>query len=98
MLFLGLAEKRLHDYNCGFKMYAAQAAQGIVVYGQQHRFIPLLAHFAGYKVRENPRCSTRSVNTGTPDIRHCGIRGFLIFCRYFLSIGFALVRFISLVL
>lgn len=43
---------RLHDSNCGFKVYKANVAKTIAVYGQQYRFIPLLAHFSGFKVAE----------------------------------------------
>lgn len=43
---------RLHDFNCGFKIYKAEVFKSIFVYGQYYRFIPLLAHFLGFKVAE----------------------------------------------
>lgn len=43
---------RLHDFNSGFKVYRSKVIKTISVYGQNHRFIPLIAHFAGFKVAE----------------------------------------------
>lgn len=50
---------KLHDFNCGFKIYKADVIKNICVYGQNHRFIPLLAHFMGYKVTELPVTHSR---------------------------------------
>lgn len=50
---------KLHDFNCGFKIYQADVIKNISVYGQNHRFIPLLAHFMGYKVTELPVTHSR---------------------------------------
>lgn len=43
---------RLHDFNCGLKGYRRQVAEVLCVYGQYHRYIPLQAHLAGFKVAE----------------------------------------------
>ncbi len=43
---------KLHDVNCGFKIYKADIIRNIPMYGQYHRFAPLLAHFMGFKVAE----------------------------------------------
>lgn len=43
---------KLHDFNCGFKIYKTNVIKNIYVYGQHHRFIPLLAFFMGFKVTE----------------------------------------------
>lgn len=43
---------RLHDFNCGFKLYRRQVLERIQVYGQLHRFVPYLAHVQGFKVTE----------------------------------------------
>lgn len=43
---------RLHDFNCGLKAYRSEVAKEIQVYGQLHRFIPVLAHWQGFKVSE----------------------------------------------
>jgi glycosyltransferase involved in cell wall biosynthesis len=43
---------RLHDMNCGFKVYRAEVVRGLPLYGELHRFIPVLAHERGYRVSE----------------------------------------------
>jgi glycosyltransferase involved in cell wall biosynthesis len=43
---------RLHDHNCGFKLYKAEVVREIDIYGELHRFIPVLAHARGFKVAE----------------------------------------------
>lgn len=43
---------KLHDMNCGFKAYRAEAVKELHLYGDLHRYIPILAHQAGYKVGE----------------------------------------------
>jgi glycosyltransferase involved in cell wall biosynthesis len=45
---------RLHDFNCGFKIYRREVTQAIEVYGEFHRFLPALAHWAGFRVGEVP--------------------------------------------
>jgi dolichol-phosphate mannosyltransferase len=45
---------RLHDMNCGLKAYRAEVARSLVLYGELHRFIPVLAHEQGYRVAEVP--------------------------------------------
>ena len=47
-----LAGIRLHDFNCGFKAYRADAAKGLEIYGERHRYLPVLAHWNGYRVTE----------------------------------------------
>jgi glycosyltransferase involved in cell wall biosynthesis len=44
----------LHDINCPFKAYRAELVHALSVYGQYHRYIPLQAHLAGFKVGELP--------------------------------------------
>lgn len=48
----GLTGVRLHDINCGFKAYRREVAQDLKLYGELHRFIPVLAHWRGYRVSE----------------------------------------------
>jgi len=43
---------RLHDHNCGFKLYRREVLQEVGVYGELHRFIPVLAHARGFRVGE----------------------------------------------
>jgi len=39
---------KLHDFNCGLKAYKKPVVKNIEVYGEMHRYIPLLAKWAGY--------------------------------------------------
>ncbi len=39
----------LHDFNCGLKSYRKKVVKSIEVYGEMHRYIPLLAKWAGFK-------------------------------------------------
>ncbi len=43
---------KIHDFNCGLKAYRSKVVKSIKVYGHLHRFIPVLAHFEGFKVTE----------------------------------------------
>jgi glycosyltransferase involved in cell wall biosynthesis len=40
---------KLHDFNCGLKAYKLRTIRGIEVYGEMHRYIPVLAKWAGFK-------------------------------------------------
>lgn len=40
--------KNLHDFNCGLKAYRKDVVKGIEVYGEMHRYIPVLAKWAGF--------------------------------------------------
>lgn len=44
----------LHDFNCGFKLYRASVVRNIRLYGELHRFTPVLAHAEGFRVGELP--------------------------------------------
>lgn len=43
---------KLHDHNCGMKMYRRQIFDEITLYGELHRFVPVLAAARGYTVGE----------------------------------------------
>jgi glycosyltransferase involved in cell wall biosynthesis len=45
---------RLHDLNCGLKAYRAEVVRGLRLYGELHRFIPVLAHYRGHRIAELP--------------------------------------------
>jgi glycosyltransferase involved in cell wall biosynthesis len=47
-----LSGLKLHDMNCGFKAYRAEVAKGVKLYGEMHRFIPILANADGYRIGE----------------------------------------------
>ena len=40
---------KLHDFNCGLKCYRKRVVKSIEVYGEMHRYIPILAKYAGFK-------------------------------------------------
>lgn len=39
----------LHDFNCGLKIYRSEVTKNIEVYGEMHRYIPLIAKWAGFE-------------------------------------------------
>jgi glycosyltransferase involved in cell wall biosynthesis len=46
---------KLHDFNCGLKAYRGKVVKSIEVYGEMHRYIPVLAKWAGFKkITEKP--------------------------------------------
>ena len=45
---------KLHDFNCGLKLYRREVVESIEVYGEFHRFLPALAHWRGFRVGELP--------------------------------------------
>lgn len=49
-----LSGLRLHDFNCGLKAYRGDVVKAISVYGELHRFIPVLAGWEGFRVDEIP--------------------------------------------
>ncbi|MGZ4352016.1 MAG: glycosyltransferase family 2 protein [Gaiellaceae bacterium] len=44
----------LHDVNCGLKAYRVDVVRGLRIYGELHRFIPVLAHHRGFRIAELP--------------------------------------------
>jgi glycosyltransferase involved in cell wall biosynthesis len=45
---------QLQDLNCGFKAYRREVVKDLKLYGELHRYIPVLAHWRGYRVTEVP--------------------------------------------
>ena len=45
---------KLHDMNCGLKAYRAEVFEHVRLYGERHRFVPVLAHHLGFSVTELP--------------------------------------------
>lgn len=43
---------RIHDFNCGFKAYRREIFDSVTLYGELHRFIPVLAGSLGYRIGE----------------------------------------------
>lgn len=55
-----IASVDLHDFNCGFKAYRREVLEEVAVYGELHRYIPVLASRQGFsigeiEVRHHPR-------------------------------------------
>ncbi len=48
----GLTGCQLHDHNCGFKVYRREVLDEVQIYGELHRFVPVLAHARGFRVGE----------------------------------------------
>lgn len=60
-----LAQVDLHDFNCGFKAYRREVLEQVSIYGELHRYIPVLASRRGFtvgeiEVRHHPRRHGRS--------------------------------------
>lgn len=49
-----LSGVKLNDFNCGYKAYRAEALQGLSLYGELHRFIPVILYWRGYSIGEIP--------------------------------------------
>ncbi len=45
---------KLKDYNCGFKAYRREVTDGLNIYGELYRYIPLVVHSNGFRVGEIP--------------------------------------------
>ncbi len=45
---------KIHDFNCGFKAYRAEAIHSVEVYGELHRYIPVLLAAEGFTTTEIP--------------------------------------------
>ena len=45
---------KIHDFNCGLKAYRKEVVKEVRVYGELHRYIPVLAHGLGFKIGEVP--------------------------------------------
>lgn len=43
---------KIHDFNCGLKAYRKEVIQNFQIYGQLHRYIPMLAYWQGFRVGE----------------------------------------------
>jgi dolichol-phosphate mannosyltransferase len=50
-LFSGIP---LHDFNCGLKAYRRELSSSLQLHGEMHRYIPVIAHWSGFRVAELP--------------------------------------------
>lgn len=44
-----MSKIKLHDFNCGLKAYKLKVVKSIEVYGEMHRYVPVLAKWSGFK-------------------------------------------------
>ena len=49
-----LSGLRLHDFNCGYKAYRSEVTKSIQLYGELHRYVPVLVDHLGFRVAEIP--------------------------------------------
>jgi glycosyltransferase involved in cell wall biosynthesis len=68
---------RLHDMNCGLKAYRAEVVHGLRLYGELHRFIPVLAHYRGFRIAELPVNHRPRAHGGSRYGMERYLRGFL---------------------
>jgi glycosyltransferase involved in cell wall biosynthesis len=47
-----VAGVKLHDFNCGLKLYRKEVAKSLDIYGEMHRYLPAFANLAGFRVTE----------------------------------------------
>lgn len=52
MLTRTLTSLHLHDFNCPFKAYRKEVVKDLNLYGEMHRYIPVLAFWKGYRITE----------------------------------------------
>lgn len=45
---------KLNDFNCGFKAYRRESVDELNLYGELHRYVPVLVHFRGFRVTQIP--------------------------------------------
>ncbi len=45
---------QLHDFNCGYKAYRREVFEAVDLYGEMHRYVPVLAHSLGFRIGEVP--------------------------------------------
>lgn len=55
----------LHDFNCGLKSYRKEVVKSIEVYGEMHRYIPVIARWAGFSKIEEQVVQHRARKYGT---------------------------------
>ena len=75
----------LNDFNCGLKAYKYDVIKSIEVYGEMHRYIPVLAKWAGYKKIGEKVVQHQARKYGSSKFGLSRfINGPLIYCRLFL--------------
>ncbi|MGC9326567.1 MAG: glycosyltransferase family 2 protein [Candidatus Hinthialibacter sp.] len=80
----------LHDFNCGLKCYRREVLEQVRVYGEMHRFLPVMAKWYGFKIGEvvvthHPRKSGRSKYGGERIIKGILDFGTVMFFTYYVQ-------------
>lgn len=60
-----MSKIQLHDFNCGLKAYRRDVVKSIEVYGEMHRFIPVIAKWAGFGIIGEKAVQHRARKYGT---------------------------------
>lgn len=76
---------QLHDFNCGLKAYKSEVIKNIDVYGEMHRYIPVIAGWAGFKKIGEKEVTHQKRKYGTTKF---GLERFINGFLDLLSIGF----------
>ena len=77
-----VSKVKLHDFNCGLKAYRLKVVKSIEVYGEMHRYIPVIAKWAGFKIIGEKVVVHRARKYGTTKFG-----GFSRFINGFLDLG-----------
>ena len=59
---------KLHDFNCGLKAYRKEVVKSIEVYGEMHRYIPVIAKWVGFQKIGERWYNTKNGNMGLPNL------------------------------
>jgi glycosyltransferase involved in cell wall biosynthesis len=68
---------QLHDFNCGLKAYRRVVVENVNVYGELHRYIPVVAHQQGFRVTELPVAHRRRASGSSKYSWQRFLRGYL---------------------
>ena len=74
-----ISKTQLHDHNCGFKAYRQETVVDLDLYGELHRFIPVIVAAQGYRVTEVPVEHRRRYSGKTKYGKTRFVNGFLDF-------------------
>ena len=80
---------KIHDHNCGFKAYRSQIFKEVKLYGELHRFVPVLAAAKGWRVGEIPvQHHPRQFGQSKYGVRRL-VKGFLDLATVYFLTGYA---------
>ena len=80
---------KIHDHNCGFKVYRREVVGELNLYGEMHRFVPVLAAARGWRVSEIPvRHHARKFGQSKYGLKRL-VKGFLDLATVYFLTGYA---------